>query len=209
MSWNRVIWLIYNSDHVYSGLVLSLRWLLLHFPKLSLKVICGQPKCNWEFTLIFFMQSVTESPKMHLMAGVRPFFWNSEPMSPHFCCSPLDSTHHRRTSVRWQAHGWEVRKQELGGMPKKKEDGLTFFLTVHCFHGVVIVFTHPLHGLIWLHFLKHDGRIGEEYSSSSVFFRWKEFELCLLLQRGYHSQLMSKGGYFSYTWKLPICVLLQ
>lgn len=43
---------------------------------------------------------------MHLMLGDRPFFWNSEPMSPHFCCSPLDRTHHRRTSAlaggRWE-----------------------------------------------------------------------------------------------------------
>lgn len=47
---------------------------------------------------------------MHLILGDSPFFWNSEPMSPHFCCSPLDSTHHLRTSVL--ADGWVVRRKE-------------------------------------------------------------------------------------------------
>lgn len=124
---------------------------------------------------------------MHLTAGVRPFFWNSEPMSPHFCCSPLDTTHHRRTSVCRQADEWEVRKRKQLAY-KKKTNGFTFFFTVHCFHSVVIVLTHPLQGLIWLHFLKHGGRFREEYSSSSVSFRRKEIEVCLLLQRGYYSQ---------------------
>lgn len=155
----------------------------LHLSSFILLTAQNQSKIpfNWGFTLIFFMQSVTESPKMHLMAGARPFFWNAEPMSPHFCCSPLDTTHHRRRSVCWQmGGGWGKRKKVTR---KRIKNRFTFFLTVHCFHSVVIVWTHPSCWVIWLHFYKWGGWIREEEIFLSIAIRRKKSESCLFLQR--------------------------
>lgn len=94
----------------------------------------------------------------------------------------LAAGHHAPPEDIWVWAGRWVRgeKKKVAGVQKKK-NGFTFFFTVHCFHSVVIVRTHPLHGLIGLHFLKHGGRFREEYSSSSVSFRRKESKFCLLL----------------------------
>lgn len=61
------------------------------------KATSVQLKQQTSVTLILCMQSVKESPCTQVILGVRLLLWKATPMSAHFCCSLLVSTHHRRT----------------------------------------------------------------------------------------------------------------